>query len=282
MFTSIVSASIVFGLSLPRPFGSVPVARWIGFFVGLSLTTSSALAGPPSLAFDFGNTAVCREITTEEAASLFSGQKLVELKLRISVHLLAGKISDVEEVRIEIGDCDSRIRVASFSPNTRLESNFSEDITVTKTTENGKSLGASLGGESPVPLGNVVAHVLPSVNGGMNNREVLVEKQVRRAPQYAVVASGTIGQEHGVFFKLRASPQTTLEGSHELTVRFVVPKNWRGDALRVCCYATGQEKFLWTKQQATWARTCAPLAVYLAGDLEARLAAEEHVSRKSL
>ncbi len=275
------SALITLG-SVPITFGSVPLVRWIGFFVGLSLTTSNVLAGPPSLSFDFGSTAECREIATDDAGDLFPNEKLIELNLRVSVHLLAGKISDVEEVRIEIGDCDSRIRVESFSPSTRLESNFSEDITVTKTTESSKSLGASLGGEAPVPLGDVVAHVLPSVNGGLSSREVLVEKQVRRAPQYAVVASGTIGQEHGVFFKLRASPQTTLEGSHDLTVRFVVPKNWRGDALRVCCYATGQEKFLWTKQQATWARTCAPLAIYLAGDLEARLAAEQHIGKKSL
>jgi len=261
---------------------TVPVIRWISLFIGLSFTTSSTLARQPTLAFDFGRTAACREILTDEAGELPSNEKLVELKIRVSVHLLAGKISDVEEVRIEIGDCDSRIRVDSFLPTTRLASDFSEDLTVTKTLKNSKSLGGSLGGEAPVPLGNVVAHVLPSINGKLSKQKIVVEKQVFLAPQYATVASGTIGREHGVFFKLRASPQTTLEGAHELTVRFVVPKNWRGDALRVCCYATGQEKFLWIKQQATWARTCAPLAIYLAGDLEARVAAEHHVGQKSL
>jgi len=271
---------------------STPIVRWIGWIVCLSLTTSEAEASKPELAFDFGRTAECREVITDDIDAdsinadnineLGKGQKLVELKLRVSVHLLAGKIGDVEEVRIEIGDCDSRIRVESFAPNTRMHSNFSKDITVTKITENGKSLAASLGGESPVPLGDVVAHVLPSISGGRSYREVLTEKQVRKAPQFAVVASGTIGQEHGVFFKLRSSPQSTLEGSHELMVRFLVPANWRGDSLRVCCYATGQEKFLWTKQQATWARTCAPLAIYLAGDSEARAAAELHAGLKSL
>ena len=275
---------------------SVPFVRWIGLLVSLSLTASHltandftasrAQAEQPSLAFDFGSTAECRDVTpdpvSEEAGDLYAGQKLVELKLRVSVHLLAGKISDVEEVRIEIGDCDSRIRVESFSPNTRLESHLSDDVTWTKTTESGKTLAASLGGEAPVPLGDVVAHILPSVTGGLSGREVVTETQVRRAPQIAVVASGTIGQEHGVFFKLRASPQTTLEGSHELTIRFIVPENWRGDALHVCCHATGQEKFLWIKQQASWARTCAPLAIYLAGDLEARIAAQRFVDQKSL
>ena len=275
-------------VAMPALMMPVPFARWIGLFVGLLLAADNVLAGQPSIAFDFGTTAQCREVSLGEeeghssGQKMTPGQKLIELKLRVSVHLLAGKISDVEEIRIEIGDCDSRIRVESFSPGTQLESDLSEDITWTKRTESSKSFGASLGGEAPVLLGDVVAHVLPSINGGLSEREVLTEKQVRRAPQYAVVASGTMGQEHGVFFKLRSSPQTTLEGSHDLTVRFVVPKNWRGDALRVCCSATGQEKFLWTTKQATWARTCAPLAIYLAGDLEARMAAEQHVHQKSL
>lgn len=267
---------------------SAPIARWLGVFISLSLASPTVQAAKPSLAFDFGRTAKCFEVTTQLShesgadALMVQDQKLVELKLRVSVHLLTGKISDVDEIRIEITDCDSRIRVDSFTPNTQLTSNFSEDISVTKSIERGKSLGASLGGEAPVPFGDLVAHVLPSANGGLTKREVMTEKHTRVAPQYAIVASGTIQQEHGVFFKLRSSPQTTLEGSHELVVRFLVPDNWRGDSLRVCCYATGQEKFLWTKQQATWSRVCEPLAVYLAGDSEARLAAEEHVAQQAL
>ena len=82
-----------------------------------------------------------------------------------------------------------------------------------------------------------------------------------------------------MFFKLKRSPQSSLEGVHELVVRFVVPENWRGDSLRVSCQATGQDKFLWMKQQTTWAAAKAPVAVYLAGDQEARIAAEKFVRR---
>ena len=260
----------------------VQKAHWVGFFVSLTLTTTNAFAGAPQLAFDFGRTAECREILSESAQQHYSDRKLVELNLRVSVHLLSGSISDVDEVRIENGDCDQHIRVESFAPSTQLHSEYSDDITVTKSTESGKNFGATLGGEAPVPLGDVVAHVLPSINGGMSSHDVRTETQKRKAPQYAVVASGTIRQEHGVFFKLRSSPQSTLEGTHELTVRFRVPDNWRGDSLKVCCTATGQEKFLWTKQQTTWARTCAPVAVYLAGDVEARTAAEAYVAQRSL
>ena len=227
---------------------TVPIARWLGIVLSLSLNAPEATAAKPVLAFDFGRTAECRDVTasflepSDSESALLSDQKVIELKVRVSVHLLRGKIDDVEEVRIELTDCDSRIRVENFSPDTRLQSDFSEDIAVTKTVENGKSLAASLGGEAPIPFGDVVAHVLPSVNGGLSNREVVTEKQTRVAPQYAVVASGTINQEHGVFFKLRSSSQTTLEGSHELTVQFLVPKHWRGDSLHVCLLRHGPRK----------------------------------------
>ena len=232
-----------------------------------------ALAGGPKVAFDFGRTAECVDVTPAESESIYPGEKIVELKLRVSVHLLSGNINDVEEVRIEIGDGDNRMRVHSFSPGTELTSHWSQDIEWCRTTEDSSTLGASLGGELPTPVGGLIAHVTPTLSGGKTNAEKITEKQIRVAPKFAVVASGTIAQEHGVFFKLRSSPERSLEGTHEFTVRFIVPDDWRGEGVRVCCQATGTEKVLWMKQQATWAHTCGGVALYLAGDAKARQAA---------
>ncbi|MCG8450067.1 MAG: hypothetical protein MI725_10885 [Pirellulales bacterium] len=260
---------------------ALPVKNlWLVFW--FAANAGLLYARDPSLKFDFGRLAECREIAPADSAEIFPDEKLVELKLRVSVHLLGGDIGDVKEVRIEASDCDSKIRVHSFAPSTRLESEFSADIKRTKTVERGKSLGASLGGAVPLPAGDLVAQVAPTIGGELSNREIVTEVEQRVAPQQAIVASGTIHQEHGVFFKLRASPQTALEGVHELTIRFVVPQNWRGDAVRVCCYATGHEKILWMKQETTWAQTCASVAVYLAGDLQARQAAQRHIKSATL
>lgn len=244
------------------------------------LSAGNTLGGGPQVAFDFGRIAECVEIVGDDVL-LTPGEKLVELKLRISVHLLAGKIGDVEEVRIEVGDRENRMRVHSFSPCTQMASHFGGDIEWSKTIEEGHSLEASLGGELPTPVGGLIAHVTPTISGGKTNSEKTTEKQLRLSPKFAVVASGTIGQEHGVFFKLRSSSQSSLEGTHDLTVRFVVPEKWRGDSVRVCCQATGTEKVLWMKQQATWAHTCGPVALYLAGDAEARQAAIRYVGKSS-
>lgn len=243
-------------------------------------TGVAAFAGNPQVVFDFGRIAECTELVPAEDTLLYPDEKLVELKLRVSVHLLAGNISDVEEVRIEVSDCSTRMRVHGFSPSTQLTSHYRGDIQWSKTTEETHNLAASLGGELPTPLGTAVAHVTPSLNGGNSNCEKTTEQQVRLAPTFAVVASGTIAQEHGVFFKLRSSPQVTLEGTHELTVQFIVPAKWRGDAVRICCQATGTEKVLWMKQQTTWAHTCSNVALYLAGDAQARQAAIRFVDGK--
>lgn len=258
---------------------SSSLKAWLGCLLIVAGGTA-ADAGSPEVAFDFGRTTECRNVTPTESADVIRDEKIIELRLRVSVHLLSGDPADVEEVRVEIGDCDGRMRVHSFEPMTRLESQHAKEIKRSTTSEQTKSLGASLGGEAPVPLGEVVAHVTPTVSGGLSNREIVTETEYRIPPQQVVVASGTIGEEHGVFFKLRSSPLSSLEGVHELVVRFIVPENWRGDSVHVCCQATGQEKFLWMKQQSTWAHTCGTVALYLAGDPQARQAALRYVTAK--
>jgi len=45
----------------------------------------------------------------------------------------------------------------------------------------------------------------------------------------------------------------------------------------VACQATGQQKVLWMKQSKVWAQKSSAVALYLAGDLAARRAAQRHV-----
>jgi hypothetical protein len=246
-------------------------------FAVLVISTQPSLAAAPQLAFDFGRVMECVDVTPEDMSELYPGEKIIELRMRVSLHLLSGKIDDVEEVRIEIGDRKGHMRVHNFSPGTTLQNHQGNDIEWSRTTEHSNTLGATLGGQLPAPVGKMIANVTPSVSGGRSNREVVTEKQTRLAPKVAVIASGTIGQERGVFFKLRNSPQSTLEGTHEVTVQFRVPEKWRGESIRVCCQATGKEKVLWMRQQATWGHICAPVALYMAGDTKARQAAIQFI-----
>jgi hypothetical protein len=236
-------------------------------------------AAEPVLAFDFGRTIEARDITPPEYADLYPQERIIEARFRMSVRLESGDIADVSEIRIEINDHDGRLRVHDFAPRTRLESEYADAIETTKTVESHKAFTASLGGEIPC-LGGGVANVTPTIGGEVGGKEIVTEKVKRVAPMQAVVASGTINEEHGVFFTLRPSPTGTLEGVHELTVQFVVPAKWRGDAIRITCQASGQQKVLWMKQQAVWGYKSTPVALYLAGDSVARQAAMRFVERQ--
>jgi hypothetical protein len=67
--------------------------------------------------------------------------------------------------------------------------------------------------------------------------------------------SGTSSAGRGVFFKLKRYSQTSLEGSHELTVTFVAPRVWRWSEIRVDYAARGEQKVLWMKQSGTIGQT---------------------------
>jgi hypothetical protein len=265
----------LFEQSAQRAFGSTLV--WLA----ASLLSAGAPAAhadeEPALVFDFGRTLECRDVTPEEFSERYREERIVECTLRLSVYLQSGSASDIESLRIEISDADLRLRVHSFSPSTRLESPYAADLETTKTIESSYSFEASLGGELPAPIGGVVAHVTPTLGGGKGGKETVTQKTVRVAPKQPVIASGTTNSEHGVFFILRPSPLTSLEGVHELSVQYRVPANWRGDAVRVSCQASGKQKVLWMTQERVWGQKSTPVALYLAGDGVARRAAERYV-----
>ncbi|BBO36546.1 hypothetical protein [Lacipirellula parvula] len=233
-------------------------------------------ADAAGLAFDFGRAIECRDVTTPEFSERYPDERVIESTIRLSVYLTSGAMSDVETIRVEIGDVDRRLKVYDFSPSTRLESEFADDIETVKTTESSHSFEASLGGEVPC-IGGTAANVTPSISGGKGGKEVVTEKQKRVAPKQAVIASGTTNEEHGVFFVLRPSPTTSLEGVHELKVQFIVPVTWRGDAVRVAVQAAGNQKVLWMNQPKVLAQKSTAVALYMEGDFAARRAAERLV-----
>src|SRR5689334_16087776 len=98
-----------------------------GVALGLSLAFSSpalmneATAAETLLAFDYGRTIECRDVTPPEFVDRYPDERIVEATIRLSVYLTSGAISDVETIRVEIGDVNRRLRVYGFSPSTRLE-----------------------------------------------------------------------------------------------------------------------------------------------------------------
>jgi len=107
---------------------------------------------------------------------------------------------------------------------------------------------------------------------GHTRRTTRTETSRAPPPSRVVVSSGTMHTEHGVFFKLRPSRDSALEDSHEFTVRFVVPRQWRGDWVQLTCRARSIQKgFSFATAQPDAANVY--MGLHLAGDIEAQQAA---------
>jgi hypothetical protein len=231
----------------------------------LAGVSSGSMAATPLVEFDFARTAECRDVTPIERLEQYPQQRLVELSLPVSVRFREATAEDVDELTIEISGVAAGLRVHDFAPSTQLASDIAEGIETTTTTKSTRSLDATLGGALPVPYAELVAHVSPSINAGASSGETTTEKLNRLPPKRAVVVSGTSSEGRGVFFKLKRTSQTSLEGVHELAVTFVAPAGWRGGEAHVACSARGQRKILWITQPATLGHEGDAVRLYLAG-----------------
>lgn len=251
---------------------------------GRALSILALLAGLTAFVgaaeFDFPRVMACREVVDKDASLDSPDEKVIELALRLSVRFVGDDARHVQEIAVDIDAAQAGLRVYDFAPTTTLTSDLADEIERTTTTERSRSLDATLGGGIPVAAGNLIAHVTPSVSGGLGKRETNTVKTSRRPPRYATVVSGTTRQGHGVFYKLRRNSQTTLEGVHEFSVRFIVPDDWDSSTVRVACLAHGRKKVLWMDQPRAFGHMVAPMEIYLAGDSEMPLLVErrnEHV-----
>lgn len=234
--------------------------RFVAWAVASGISTYAV--GAPYVEFDFARSAECRDVTPPERVAQVPTHRFVQLVLPVSVRFHGLSMNDVEELDIEINGATAGLRVIDFSPTTQLASDFARQIETTTTTQRARSLDGTLGGGLPVPVSGLIAHVSPSINAGLSGSETATEKTNRLPPKHAIVVSGTSSEGRGVFFKLKRSSQTSLEGVHELAVTFVVPANWQGGKVRVGCSARGQRRILLLKHDATLGRAAGDVQLH--------------------
>jgi len=215
--------------------------------------------------FDFTRAIECRDVTPHDHLRQYPHQRLIELTLPVSVRFHGVEPNDVEELTIEISGASAGLRVYRFAPTTQLASDVSQPIETVTTSKSGRSLDATLGGALPVPFAAKVANVTPSISAGTSSGETTTEKLNRLPPKQAVVVSGTSLQGRGVFFKLKKSSQTSLEGVHTFTVVFVAPAEWRGGQIGIACTALGKRTILWLTQSAMLGREADEVRICLVG-----------------
>lgn len=246
--------------------GRIPLSFTIAICTSVGSVCSAADivglgAELPDVAFDVPATVLCRELPPADADYVGS-TRLLEIELPVTVVVARGDVDRVEEVILQLHFGDDRLRVVDFSPTTQLVSEYAEDIEVKSTTGSDNRLDASLGGV--LPVGGAPAHVTPSITAGKTEHQTATETSKRKAPKEAVVVSAAIDRRRGVYFKLRQSSQSTLEGEHRLKVTVAADRHWSGGELTVNCNARGERKWLFVKQRKVWSTATTPVELRVA------------------
>src|SRR5262245_45633800 len=249
-------------------------ARWLAILVCV-IVVHTALAETPRVAFDMPFVVACREVTPGPFATANPGQKLIEVRFEISSLLTAGQERDLTQFFIRIESPQHSLTVADYLPKTLHESRMAGPVTITDTKEKSATLGINIAGkyEFISALG---------ATAGIGQKNTSCAKYDLLPPLEAVAASGTLNRGSAVFFKLRATPRNVLEGTREYGLVLRVPASWRADSIRVHCEAEGIQRSIVStfNEEVSCGRREFTVALYLEGDEQARLTAEDFARRK--
>lgn len=235
--------------------------------IALASSPEHLSAAPPSVTFDCIPVIECVESPSSSASGLASDERVVEARLNASVLLNGSHPLDVEELLFTVTSPGRWLRVLDFSPKTELSSSVVGHIQVTENAAASQSIQAGVPAVAAMASAGIK---LSHDTTATKSYQALPAKKLR-------IASGTIEAGSGVFFKIRPSPETSLEGSREFTVVFTVPRQWRAGVVVVSCQARGrQNRYLIPSVERTEQRSFV-VALHLAGDEDARLAARKFV-----
>jgi hypothetical protein len=229
------------------------------------VSSAGARAADLKVDFDFARQVAYKDITPPDRMKQYPDERLISVKLPISVRFAGFASGEIEDINIEVDGSAANLRVESFCPTTVLASD-AMTIESTTSTKNSRSLGGTLGGAIPVPIGAIVAQITPTVKADASKSDEETEKIRRLPPKQPIVVSGTFAEGHGVFFKYKQSSQTSFEGVKELEIKFVAPTNWKVGSLRVSCVAHGHRTVMWVDQPTIFGHTVEIVSLYPEGN----------------
>jgi hypothetical protein len=241
----------------------------VSFVLLLACPSPFAHAGtPPLLEFDAPFCIGCRSIPCNDAAKKDPTKDLIEVVVPISVRVHAGSEKDLKQCLYTLVDPTEpeTFSVRDWLPRTELKTEYAKPIQVNN--------------ERLAKVGiNLSAHYVVSAASDASGQLKSGLAYEMLPPQEIVLASGTVHQGHGVFFKLRPSSQTTLEGMKSFSAIFAVPRGWRGGSLKLRCEAVGLNRSVVSRldREVQSGAACFCLALHPAGDEEAEKLAD-HVA----
>lgn len=249
--------------------------RLIALALVALLPVSLQAASPPVVRFSTGRAVACRDVTSPEFAAAHPAEKLIEAQFRVSVLLWDGSEEDIDELLVLIASPERRLQVVDFWPKTESVTDITGPIERSETNDSNRAAEAGVKANLNGGLAGVTGQITPSLSASRNKHTTVKEMYRKLPPKQLLLASGPLNADSSVFFKLKPSTQFSLEGAKLFSCVFAVPAHWRGDWATLTCLAKGRNDRQLVTRVEECGRATFVLGLYLEGDAEAQLAAEQ-------
>ena len=240
------------------------------FGTGATFASRPVLAGSPDVSFDVTPSVGCRDVTTAEFAEANPDEKLIEVLIEVSALIRQGKEGDLLQFFYRFDSPRRTMRIVDYTPKTTLASDVAGNVMIEKKQETTKGLGMTVTAplEWPVKLGG---------SGDLGAKKADLTRYELVPPKTAVAASGTLDRGYSVYFKLRPSRSTSLEGARPFTLVLRVPHSWRADYVHLSCTASAAAQGLLgpSDEELVCGQRKFVVALYAEGDASAKAAADK-------
>ncbi|MEM8681123.1 MAG: hypothetical protein AAGF97_17390, partial [Planctomycetota bacterium] len=231
--------------------------NWMFLIFVLLVPTSSACA--QRVMFDVGQVVagVVREDSTAEFDQII-------FPLSISVIQSGGKPGELVQCEFEIIARQPAEPIVDFEPKTKLVTDVQGSVSYSR--DFGNQRGQEIGG------GGQVDGVLHAELSASSSSHQSTSAHFERLPSRELLtAAGTTRRGTGVFFKMRKTSQTTLEGAQPFSITMELPSAWRAGYLRVMGRPTLEQGGVQASQSFL-------VPIYREGDAEAEALAEAMIT----
>jgi hypothetical protein len=179
-------------------------------------------------------TVACQPVEVETEGGLSpSGEKLITAKFEVSSLIRLGREDDLLQFLYVIESPQRTAQVVDYAPRTQLATSVAGKVDVQRQIEQSNSLGLNATAQVSPMLSGSTSGSTGSKTSASTHYEVL-------PPLKLLAASGTVARGNAVYFKLKPSTQTSLDGARLFTVVFRVSRDWRADYVRLRCVAYGR------------------------------------------
>ncbi len=198
------------------------------------LIIGTVYGGEACVHFDVAETVACRTLSIDSSTrQVGNGEMLIEASFDVSSLIRLGSEDDLLQYLYVIESPERTVRVVDYTPKNQLAPLLASNVDVSQQTEKSASLGFNANGTTGAVLN-------ASANASGGSKAATSTQFELLAPMHLLASSGTASRGAAVYFKLKPSRQTSLDGARQFTVVFRVPRNWRADYVRLRCAAFGR------------------------------------------